>query len=96
MEELKEVTEEASVELLLAGGSSHATPTLDFAEEAPVESVPAVSVEMPVAIVKAPLPQADVPTGFVWPAHTGRAMLQALAVYSDRRKQHCKTDQAVK
>ncbi|MBX3198425.1 MAG: GTPase domain-containing protein [Labilithrix sp.] len=28
----------------------------------------------------ASLPRADVPTGFVWPAHTGRALLRALAL----------------
>jgi signal recognition particle receptor subunit beta len=28
--------------------------------------------------VHAPLPRSNVPTGFVWPAHTGRTMLQAL------------------
>jgi len=28
---------------------------------------------------RAPLPTADVPTGFVWPAHTGRAALRELA-----------------
>jgi signal recognition particle receptor subunit beta len=33
-----------------------------------------------VALVQAPpLPHADVPTGFIWPAHTGRSILRTLA-----------------
>lgn len=33
----------------------------------------------PRATGTAPLPRADVPTGFIWPAHTGRATLERLA-----------------
>ena len=38
-----------------------------------------VAIERTPSALDAPLPNADVPAGFVWPAHTGRAILRALA-----------------
>lgn len=37
----------------------------------------------PPATNVAPLPTGDVPTGYIWPAHTGRAMLRALSLEAD-------------
>ena len=42
-------------------------------------TTPAVLGARAAAVSEAPLPNANVPTGFVWPAHTGRAILRALA-----------------
>lgn len=50
---------------------------VDFGDTSPPESASHVAA---VVTKVAPLPRADVPTGFIWPAHTGRAMLRSLAL----------------
>lgn len=63
-----------AAELLL----EEASAAFLFAEPVAKPSHP-VTTEGAPSVVDAPLPNADVPTGFVWPAHTGRAILRALA-----------------
>lgn len=82
--------EEVNTELLLLGGraSAAAIPAAErvlaaVAEEAaPSARVEPAVVEDAVVHV-APLPRADAPTGCVWPAHTGRAMLTSLGLSED-------------
>lgn len=63
--------EEASDALLLA---SH-----EIAFEAAPAAPPISSDAHDVAGASVPIPHGDVPTGFIWPAHTGRTTLRALA-----------------
>ena len=67
------IDREGAVELLL----EEASAAFLFAAHTREHVRPPVRERRDVA--EAPLPNADVPTGFVWPAHTGRAILRALA-----------------
>lgn len=73
------VLEEASDAFLLSGAQLSAFGIESTEEAEPV--TPRVSMQpLPEPIVgEVPLPAGDVPTGFVWPAHTGRVTLTTLA-----------------
>ena len=77
------VLEEASAAFMVADGAASLEAAVFEELEGPAERTSReLEPEAPTPSV-APLPTGDVPTGYIWPAHTGRAMLRALSLQAN-------------
>jgi|GEM_PF-718264 len=76
--------EEASAAFMVgdAAATLDVTAALGGAEQTLAPEPEEPELESPASSV-APLPTGDVPTGYIWPAHTGRAMLSELALQAN-------------